>query len=438
MKKALQLLEIQKDALAAKNMDALGFLIVNRIHNLVPYKSAVFWTGTTNQPAIHSVSGNAGLDPKGSYAIWLQNMIKTYASKEGSEQVLLDAKDIREEHLEDWEKYSPGHAVILIFQTEKDGVLGGVWLERDTKFTKPELKVLEELQISLSYATKLQNLQKSSAFFSKITGMKKHKKVILALCLITLLFPVRLSITAPAEIVSKNPVIIAPAFDGVVEDIVVRPGQKVEEGDLLVKMEGQDLLAQKRNAEQNLNVAKTKLSRLRREALLDPQKKIELEKLRSEISLKEIEFAYAQEQFNRAQIKSPRAGVAIFSDALSFIGKPLATGQEIMQIADPEETELFIRIPSDAILPIAEHIPVRFYMNVEPLKNYRGAIKTIGYQASADPDGLLTYKLRASLPDDYIPRVGWKGTAKIYGYWRPLAYAILRRPLIALRDITGL
>jgi hypothetical protein len=74
-------------------------------------------------------------------------------------------------------------------------------------------------------------------------------------------------------------------------------------------------------------------------------------------------------------------------------------------------------------------------MNVAPLSYFTTHIQTIGYQASPDADGLLTYKLRGSLPeaDKHSFRIGWQGSATVYTDWSILGYALLRRPLIALR-----
>ena len=117
----------------------------------------------------------------------------------------------------------------------------------------------------------------------------------------------------------------------------------------------------------------------------------------------------------------------------------MKTGEKLMLIANPNDTELLIRIPIDSLLPISEKSKTSFYLNVTPLSSYCATIKSIGYQASPDPDGLLTYKMRADIKQkDKDLRIGWKGTAKIKSNWSILGYAVLRKPLIALRNLLGL
>ena len=107
-------------------------------------------------------------------------------------------------------------------------------------------------------------------------------------------------------------------------------------------------------------------------------------------------------------------------------------------IADTSRYDALIRIPVDAMVPLKSESLASLYLNVAPLSSHDAIIKSIGYQASPDPDGLLTYKVYASPVDAADLRSGWKGTAKIRGEWTILSYAVLRRPLAALRRMTGI
>ncbi len=443
MKKALQLIGIQKDTLHAGSVDALGFIAANKIHTLISYRQVVFWVGNCSSPELTTVSGNATIDQKGQYANWIRRTIKKYTANNAVNLHALNFENIDERDKADWQQFGLSNVTIIIFKTDTEGSLGGVWIEHDKPYTDAEITIWHELQGTFSAALALQNLRTSRSLFFRISNVLnirtgKYKYYILAVCLALMFFPVRLSITAPAEIISSDPGIVAPVYDGVVKDILVEPGDEVKKYDPLVIMDDQSLMAEKRATEEDLRVARAKLSRLKREALLEPEKKIELQRIQSEISLKQIEYDYATQKLQRSVLRSPKNGVAVFSDAQSIIGKPIPTGQSIMQVASLADAELFIRIPVQSMLRIDDDVPVEFYMNVAPLETLEGRILSMGYQASADADGLLTYKVRASLPEGYSPRIGWKGTAKVYGEWSVLIYAVLRRPLISLRDITGL
>ena len=203
-------------------------------------------------------------------------------------------------------------------------------------------------------------------------------------------------------------------------------------------MDQTNLKAETDQAEQELQTAQVSLSRAGLESLSNAEKKADLQLLRAEIAQKRIALEYAQERLSKTNISAPTDGIAIFADANAFEKKPMHTGEKLMVIAQPEETEALITVPVDAMLPISKDSPASFYLNTQPLETHKADITSIGYQASVDPDGQLTYKIRANIDDTEAMRIGHKGTAKIKSHWSILGYAVLRRPLIAMRNIIGL
>jgi multidrug efflux pump subunit AcrA (membrane-fusion protein) len=270
---------------------------------------------------------------------------------------------------------------------------------------------------------------------------KKNRRVIAIVAAVLFFFPTHLTITAPAEIVAASSKVISIPYDGVLEKITIKPGEAVKQGDVIALMDHTTIEAQVDQAQQALNTAQVSLSKTGIESLRDQdsRKKADLQLLRAEIATKRIELDYAKTLFDKTSIKALSDGVAIFADSNSLEGKPMKTGEKLMLIADPDDAELLIRAPIDSLLPISEKSKTSFYLNVTPLSSYKATIKSIGYQASPDPDGLLTYKIRADIKQqDKNLRIGWKGTAKIKSNWSILGYAALRKPLIALRNLLGL
>ena len=437
IEKALILLDLQKDALNAESPEALKFLITNKTHALINYTHAVFWTGTPENPKPALVSGNTSLDDKSPYAQWFSSTLSKNVAGKAEHIVQIKGAELEDKDKEAWAENAAPHALILKFKTSEEGALGGLWIERKKAFDDAEIALLEELHTSYSAALALQKRRIPAQFFASFTTLKKHQKLFWLALIILAIFPVRLSMTAPAEIISQSPSVLSAPFNSTVEEITIKPGDAVKENDVLVIMERQKLESDQQAAQQALEIARTNLASIRRQALTSPEKKTELEVLQAEIDIKKIEYDFTSKLLERSEIKSPRDGIAIFSDAHSIIGKPVTSGEKIMLIADPAKAELLIRVPADSMLPIDKESSTKFYLNVAPLKGYEAEILSIGYQASADADGLLTYKVRAKINESDAPRIGWKGTAKIHGQWSVLSYAILRRPLITLRKLLG-
>jgi hypothetical protein len=430
----IKLLQLQKESRDAKRVQDLGFIIANKTQQIFPFKQSVFWTYRDGKIDLVSISGSGTLDRQGPYALWLKDIIRNKANDIHSHDII-EVKD-DENSPQEWLKY---HHYILPLWTEKDGLIGGLWIDNDMLIYDEGSELLFELTDHYAHCLSLlfarESRKRSFLSFGQASSLKKC-----AIIAAILLFfcPVQLKITAPAEIVAANPVIVTAPFDGILDDIHVTAGENVKEGDHIATMDKTTLQAQKDSAEQSFKTSQTALSRAGFESLRTAERKSDLQALRSEIATKKIEFDYAADLLKDADIKAPKDGVAIFSDASSLKGKPMRAGERILLIANPEDSELLIRVPADSLLPISVDDPVTFYLNTAPLNNHDAVITSMGYQASADSDGLLTYKIRADIQDKNNLRIGWKGTAKIKSSWSILGYALLRRPLIAFRNLTGL
>lgn len=442
MDKLLVLFDLQKQAQKAATVNDYAFFIVNHTQKIISYKQAVFWRLESGHIRLESVSGNAVLDQNGLYALEVKKHLQETLKSVSDEQYThtISASNATPEAQKTWGDLFAPSVTVALLKTQKEGCIGGLWLERDKPLTQAENDLFKEMLESYAYS--LAALLKTGKKLSVLSFFSQKKTRLYGLIAVTIafFFPAQLSITAPAEIVAKSPKIVSIPYDGVIEDILVKPGETVETGQVVALMDQTTIKAQADQARQVLQTAQVTLSKAGLESLRDADKKADLQVLKSEIAEKRIELNYAQEQLGRTQIKAPTSGVAIFADANSLEGKPMHTGEKIMMVANPKESELLIKVPIDTLLPMTKDSHTSFYLNVAPLKGHSADIISIGYQASPDTDGLLTYKIRANIKDanEEDLRIGWKGTAKIKSSWSILGYAVLRKPLIALRNLTGL
>ena len=94
-------------------------------------------------------------------------------------------------------------------------------------------------------------------------------------------------------------------------------------------------------------------------------------------------------------------------------------------------------------LPVADAITldrgaaVKLFLTVRPLSPISGEISETSYQATLSPDGIASYRLRASIPATEEARIGLRGTAKLYGERVALGYYLMRKPLAKLREWSG-
>jgi len=140
-----------------------------------------------------------------------------------------------------------------------------------------------------------------------------------------------------------------------------------------------------------------------------------------------------------AVIIADRDGIAIFADTNALTGKPVQTGEQVMQLANLNDSELMIRMPVSSMIKIDQDVPTKFFLNVNPFDSQQATYENIGYQATMDGGGLMTYKIRGRFIDqDQNLRIGWTGTGKVYGERTILAVNLLRRPITTLRRKLGI
>lgn len=452
--KLLTLLALLKNARHKVKITELEFMMVNQTYNLVQYRHCVYWEWDGHDAHVKVASGLVHIDTHGPYAQWLQRVIDAVVLKtplaKGPEEAesfvkIVDVthKDCAPADAADWDKWVAQDAILVIFRDAHAKPVAGLWLDRDGPFGDLERAFLEDT--ADGYAGALMALRseqsRTTSFFSNWKSRfftRSKKQLAAAILLVALVFPVRISATAPVEIVAAEPYVISIPFEGTIKDVNVKPGQSVKVGDTLVTMDTTMLKNRFETAAMEMETAQVAYSKTQREAFGDRTKLSELAILLAQLEQKAAEKEFAENLLARAEIKAERDGVVIFSDVNALRGKPVQTGEQIMQLSDPKDNELLMRVPVDAMIEIQQDVAPTFFLNVSPLSRKEAEYISIGYQATADADGLMTYKVRARLTggaDDL--RVGWTGTGKVYGARTLMVVSLLRRPMVTLRRQLG-
>jgi HlyD family secretion protein len=132
----------------------------------------------------------------------------------------------------------------------------------------------------------------------------------------------------------------------------------------------------------------------------------------------------------------------VFGDVNDWQGKPVVTGERVALLADPNNPGVLVYLPVADAINLGQGATVRLYLQVAPLTPLAAQISQTSYQSVLSPEGVASYRLRAKFVDldpeqTALARIGLKGTAKIYGDNATLGYYLFRRPLSALRELTG-
>jgi hypothetical protein len=138
------------------------------------------------------------------------------------------------------------------------------------------------------------------------------------------------------------------------------------------------------------------------------------------------------------QVKAERDGIAVFADANDWLGKAVAIGERVLLVADPAQVELTAYLPTADQIDVKPGDTLTLYPQGSPLSAHEARVTSVAYRAEPTPEGYPAYRVKAEfLPGEAPPRIGQLGTARLRGGWAPLAYVVLRRPLVAVRQWLG-
>lgn len=436
------LLQIEQDVRQAQSESAVEFIAVNDTWRILHYRQAALWRMEEGgRPAVKLVSGLADLPGDSPYRQWLNQAISHVAENAtaGKAQAIT-ADALPDELKEGWLEWMPPMVVLVVLPTPNGKVTGGLWLAVDDIPHEAGLALVERL--SWVYGQALWAWRPYAPAWRKWLFDLKQKKRIkiygLAIVLAAML-PMRLTALAPAEIIGKDAKQVGAPMDGVVARFFVGPNQAVKAGDLIFTLDDTSVRNRNEVADKSRAVAQADYLRETQKSFSDATSKAELSSFKARFEEKVAEAQYANDLFERIRITAPADGIVVFSDPNDWVGRPVQTGERIVQIADPQHVQIAINLPVEDALNLEQGAKVKLYLNVSPLDTVEGELTQASYEPVPVAEGFVAYRLKADFAAGEPPqRIGLKGTAKVYGSWAPFVYHILRKPLSATRRYLGI
>lgn len=328
--------------------------------------------------------------------------------------------------------------------TRSGGIRDGLLLARETAWSEADRRIVERLTGAYGHALDLLRSRPPS-LLRRDGGarplLRRGAAVIAGLGLVALGFlPMPITALAPIEIVARDPAIVAMPVDGIVQKVLVEPNSLVAPGTRLVQLVDTVARNKLEIATREVAVAEARLEQASSLALSDAKGRHEMGIAQAELALHRAERDYTRDQLEHMSITAEASGIAVFSDRKELEGKPLGTGDRLMQIARPGEVELRIDLAVADSIVLQPGAKVRAFLDSDPLNALAGEVMHVDYQARLSEAGVAAYRVIAKLvdADRAPPRLGTRGTAQIEGPPGTLGLFLFRRPLSAIRQRLGL
>lgn len=437
------LLKLEQQLRSASEPAQLFYSIVNETHQCVPYTQAVLFSGQdVASMELIAASDLATVDYTSPFVVWLQSLIKSISQDDlPQKSVEVMQTQMADMLSKEWQQFSPEHLLwVPLKVAANEGALTGVLLLfRTERWSETEKALMDHLGGSMGHAMFAWRRWHPLKRFRNI--LKQRKVVVTVLCLIlaVMWLPVRLNALAPVEVIAKEPATIAAPIDGAVKKVLVEPNQQVRLGDPLVQFDDTELSSEFDVSQQALLVAQAELKTASQSGFLDPSQKSKFAELDARVKLREAELEYARSRLEKALVRAPESGIAVLGDPDQWQGRPASVGEKILLLADPAAVELEIMLPVKDSVALEQGASATIFFDSDPLNAYSAIVNHAEYRPTKTPDDVLAFRLIATLSssDRAPPRIGSRGTAKVYGDEVRLFFYLFRRPITSLRQWLG-
>lgn len=432
------LLLIEEHARSISEKPKLANLLVNDTRRLFNFRTAYFARQASHRWEVQSVSDVFEISNSSPMIVWLQQVFEELARTPRTISSI-DKSKISTKLQEKWAEYFGNEVLWVPFNTPRGEQLGALILVREKAWAEYEIRIVQRCYTACAHAYKaLETTGPSLGHVLKTFFInRKLRLALIGLCLALLFLPIRLSVLTPAQLLPQSPSIIRAPISGIVKQVLVQPNQAVKAGDPLVALDDSELKAKQAIALQNLEVARSELWQAKQAAMTNRKASAQVQILTARHQQKKAELDYINQQLEKVNIKSEATGIVIINSVGEWLGRPVSIGEKILTIADPENKQLEFWVSAADTIALSEAKELLVFFDVMPDVPVEGRVKFINFQPEMSPQNRLAFRGIGELSENDA-RIGWQGTAKIYGQKTTLGYYLFRRPYAAARQLLGL
>ena len=446
-KKTVQLLYIinslNNKLYRAESRESLVFIALNDTVNLVQYDRALLWNFEKSKPELIGISGVSKFDKKSELAQKWEKLMKLIPDPMQSQ--ILDRWTFAKEDKIWAELHGKSNTTILWLPVvEDDKLVLGLWLELWHYKQEPPPPQDEALHLLSNFLMPVVGAtwQKLEPKFSlrKLIHLSPKQVLIILFGLVFLLFavPVPLRIVAPCEVVSQDPLVIAAPLDGIVEEVVVDPGESVQKGDILFEYDKNIPLQELNIARKQVEIAQSELNRAINLGHENPESRADVAILKLRLDKDRLALQLSEYQASQLSVTAPEMGIVVLDNPDAWRGKPVQVGETVLEVTNPKKTKVKIWIPESDNIWINPEKPVNIILNVRPGQTEKAQLIYIANVSTISDQNVPSFIAEAEWfePQPDV-KMGLKGTAILYGENVSLFYFLFRKPWYAVRYYLG-
>ncbi|TWU56565.1 macrolide transporter subunit MacA [Rubripirellula tenax] len=267
------------------------------------------------------------------------------------------------------------------------------------------------------------------------TFRRSRKTVVvcaIAALLMIMLFPTHYRIHVGLELQPVLRRFVAVGFDGLLKSSSVRPGDQVNEGDLLATIDPREIDYELASVQAELHQAAQE-----RKGLM-----VEHDFAGSKIAALEVERLQLQKDLlehkrSHLEVRSPTTGIVVTGDWKESEGMPMTRGETLFEIAPLGKMRVELAVPESDYSLVRREMPVQFYVHSLPNRRFDGSIAMVHPRAELrDQDNVFVAEVMVDDPE-HLLRPGMRGRAVILSDRHALGWNLFHKSFFAIRRATG-
>ncbi len=249
-----------------------------------------------------------------------------------------------------------------------------------------------------------------------------------AAVLLALAVPVPWRVSAPARLEGSVQRAVVAAPDGFLQQANVRPGDRVQAGQVLAELASQDLELERHRRESELRQHEGAYRAAQAHA-----DRAQMVTLQAKAAEAQAMLSLVEAQLERARIEAPFDGIVIKGDLSQNLGAPVQRGEVLMVLAPNDSFRLILEVDETDIAAVRPGQHGQLALAARPDRTQAFVTRRIVPVAST-ADGRNFFEVEATL-DETPPqlRPGLSGVAKVQAGWRPLGWLLAHRGFDWLR-----
>ena len=446
------LLATSKELTSTLNLDHVLTTVVHQAATVVPFDLCAIGIFDRSQFVLGAVSGEAEV-PKTPKMEGLRKVLEWVAAQEGSVSadrheegwaMSPDAEVANLTRFMEEQGYGGFHAIPL---RDDQGCVGVLALlsEQADFLTASNLEILSILANQTTVAVRnarlyqevplasfLRPILKSKHRLEEVThgrGVELAWKAALVIGLLVII-PWHFRIQTNATVVPAERRVVSAEVSGVIKTVPVREGARVNAGDVVATLDDSDYRMILQTATTNSGLARRQLedAEARKDWTAVSQAQLSMDLHNAEADL-------YREKVDKAQLRSPIAGVIVTPRVEEKAGQFLKVGDAFCEVVDEDRMAVDMNVPETDVAWIRPGAKVALKLNALPTQTVAGDVERVSPQ-TITAENEQFFVTRAVFPNPrHAARPGMAGQAKIaamggwfHSGWYPIGFVMLRAP----------